>query len=495
MIKRILASTALLALFANASLAFDTGSHSDLTRTVLAENGFKETPIKIAQVENWLTDYYSSAPTIPKSRRQELEKLHFDNLYNTEQVRNYWGILRDNVESAGREAARNNDPQAMLTVLAIGLHAVQDFYTHSNWAETHPRIGAEYRTEVIENGVGPTEKLFTGKYPADRTLGPSGEPVPARAEIHGDYTKGMNHDSQVRPKWDEAYVFAYVASDNLVQALKWVSEDTRPGFWKRVQEFAVSTSDEKKLDYDIRAARNMSMWITLEGSDGHWKGDKSGYAKFFSAFSGKWVASDTSVFARQIREGSMVEKLTANLYKKDQKPAQPGLGILRRYNKHRRAVIVRVTNIKETNDVGLLEPKIDPNGSADFYTEVTIGGQVYRERVMQNMKEANNPWWVIHFVDGSAANVPIKISVFDEDDTDAEGNIKDDVVDINPAKGKADLQMLFGSSDGRLSGDVNGQFGTEQSVFISSGAKPDKNRAVISAYITQVPLEFGLDNH
>ncbi|HEY5074992.1 MAG TPA: hypothetical protein VII34_09880, partial [Pyrinomonadaceae bacterium] len=45
------------------SYAFDTGSHFDLPRSVLAERGFGDTAIKIAQVENWLTDYYSSTPS------------------------------------------------------------------------------------------------------------------------------------------------------------------------------------------------------------------------------------------------------------------------------------------------------------------------------------------------------------------------------------------------------------------------------------------------
>src|SRR4051812_15237250 len=82
---------------ANFVFAFDTSSHHDLTRAVLTERGFTDDPVKIAQVENWLTDYYSSSPTISKSRRAELEKLHFDNLYTTGQVKNYWAQFLFNV--------------------------------------------------------------------------------------------------------------------------------------------------------------------------------------------------------------------------------------------------------------------------------------------------------------------------------------------------------------------------------------------------------------
>jgi hypothetical protein len=60
--------------FSGFSCAFDTGSHFDLTRSVLAERGFGDTAIKVVQVENWLTDYYSSTPSVRGAARDELEK-------------------------------------------------------------------------------------------------------------------------------------------------------------------------------------------------------------------------------------------------------------------------------------------------------------------------------------------------------------------------------------------------------------------------------------
>lgn len=36
--------------------AFDTGHHSDLTRSALQEEGFGETAIQVGQMENWLVD-------------------------------------------------------------------------------------------------------------------------------------------------------------------------------------------------------------------------------------------------------------------------------------------------------------------------------------------------------------------------------------------------------------------------------------------------------
>ena len=150
--------------------AFDTGPHFDLTRAVLSERGFGESAIKIAQVENWLTDYYSSTPTARGAERDDLEKLHFDNLFSTEETVRYWGWFMNNLREATRQAAKDNDALAMLTTLSMALHATQDFYSHSNWVESHPRSsGGAYRTETFLGGglagLPPGVQLVTGKYP------------------------------------------------------------------------------------------------------------------------------------------------------------------------------------------------------------------------------------------------------------------------------------------------------------------------------------------
>ena len=84
--------------------AFDTGHHFDLTREAMQDQGFGNTAIEVAQLENWLTDYYSSSPTssiIPTSSiKSEVAKLHFDNLLNTQQARNYWGHFTINTRNA-----------------------------------------------------------------------------------------------------------------------------------------------------------------------------------------------------------------------------------------------------------------------------------------------------------------------------------------------------------------------------------------------------------
>lgn len=483
--QKVLSSLLIIVFLGGLVHGFDTGPHFDLTRSVLAEHGFGDDAVKITQVENWLTDYYASSPTISKSKRAELEKLHFDNLFTTKQVANYWGWYIENLRKQTQKAATDNDPFRMLVVAGIGLHAVQDFYTHSNWVETHPRYAdGSYRTNTFLNSgvseVSPTNaNRYTGKYPADRKTGPGPGSVPAGAEIHGGYDQGVNKDSPVRPHWDEAYVFAYVASHELASLMEKWAEETRPGFWKSVRGYRPVENEREKLEYDVRALRNMSMWIKGKGQDGHWKGNGSGSAGFFSAFSGKWVGKNSSVFVKTAAEGKVQEDLAKNLYSNIAAPPLPKVDI--RLSPKRRAVIIRITRIAEIKDIGKLQGKLPPTGGTDFYAKVLVDTQQYWERTLQASRDASDPWFVIHFVDQAATSIPIYISVWDEDDIDS---TKDHHIDINPAPGKKDLDLLLGIPNNMIGGDMGGVFRTREKKFTSSGAVPDGDRAALSGFIT-----------
>ena len=487
-LHRLFAALTLLSLFSGFTQGFDTGSHFDLTQTVLAERGFGADAIKVTQVENWLTDYYSNSPTIAKSKRQELEKLHCDNLFSTTQVNNYFGWLINNLRESTQKTARDDDPLAMLTTLGIGLHTIQDFYAHSDWVETHPRpVGGTFRTDTFK-GFDSTKDVindalyFTGKYPTDRTSGPGPDPIPANAQIHGDYDNGLNHDSPVRPRWDEAYVFAYAASHELVEAIAGWADEARPGFWKKVQNYAVDADGRKKLDYDISATRNMSMWIDGNGQNGHWKGNKSGSDRFLAAFSGKWVAADSSVFVKQMKDGNISKALSANLYSNATPPPMlklPGFSL------RRRAVAIRTTLIKESGNLGKLRSALGRLGAPDYYSRTTIGTQEFWSRTMQGSREFTDPWYEICFIDQDAVSVPIRISVWDEDNIDSD---RDAAVDISGKSGSFTLDLIFNTSSGRILGDLAGSFNTPQTAFTSSGAKTNKRRAEITAYVTQTLL-------
>src|SRR5690606_10219601 len=138
--------------------------------------------------------------------------LHFDNLYHTSEVDHYWRRLLLNLKDCVMDAAARNDHVEYLTALGVSLHAIQDFYAHSNWCEQHPRLSAdEYRSVTWATDHASSVQFHTGKYE------PYPSPPPLGAPDHGGYDDGLNKDSQIRPRWDEAYVFAYIASRQLIE--------------------------------------------------------------------------------------------------------------------------------------------------------------------------------------------------------------------------------------------------------------------------------------
>ena len=259
---------AAIAVAAPAAVAFDTGHHCDLTCTVLREHGFGDEAIAVAVMGNWMTDYFAVSPTSTGSIQAELRKLHFDNLYGTAQVERYWRWLTANARAAIRVAAKDDDVMAALTVTGVLLHAGQDFYSHSNWVELHPRSpGEPYRTDTWLGAGPPTgRQCITGTYP------PYPSPPPSPILAHGDSMRGLNKDSHVRPGWDEAYVFAYVATHELLGPLEQWAESERPGFWLKVRHYNLTETQRRQIRSDLEAVASLSMWTQGPGVDGRVEG-------------------------------------------------------------------------------------------------------------------------------------------------------------------------------------------------------------------------------
>ena len=69
--------------------------------------------------------------------------------------------------------------------------------------------------------------------------------------------------------------------------------------------------------------------------------------------------------------------------------------------------------------------------------------------------------------------VPIRIKI---DDDDGGMERKDDYVDVNPRKGKKDLNMILDTVTGRITGDVTGRRG--QTLY-SQGGRGDSDRGKV----------------
>ncbi len=444
------------------SQAFDTGHHSDLTRAALSEFQMNENAIQTAQVENWLVDYYTNQAGAGLSG--DLEKLHFDNLTTTPKVRNYWGRLTVNTQRAVEAAAREGNSTRVVALIGMSLHAVQDFYTHSNWVETRPGFSGAYSTRTWFDFPPPdtATTLVTGAYPNQK---------PIRKTDHGGYGKsGMNHDSYVRDRWDDAYVYAYSASVQWVSAIRqWVSA-IDPGVWASARGLTLTLANEKALQNDLRAAYRISEWIHLFGSEGHWKGNGSASVTDYGAFNASWTLFD-SVFVEHFKNQKWHLSLTNNLT--GETPPETPVPSIPSQPLRKKAIRVRTTLVEEL-PVGFFESKIDVAGRPDFFARVTIDGIPFIEAMQLDKSSITPDWLSIKFVDIGTSDVAIRYELFDEDSAD-------EVCDINPARAKQalDFSLALGTG-GRVSGDISGSVGKK---ITSEGATPDGSRARVKLLI------------
>ena len=162
MFRKVIVSFMLLSLFASPAYGFDTFWHSEATRKVGESFGFSEDARKIMQLGNFSPDFFGPVSDfaannlqgkaldalnqfVAKSAqdRDAAIFLHFDNL-NGELDRNskfdfLFNRLLANTQSVlGSYIKQTNADERTrktMTLVALGasLHAVQDFYSHSDW--------------------------------------------------------------------------------------------------------------------------------------------------------------------------------------------------------------------------------------------------------------------------------------------------------------------------------------------------------------------------
>ena len=118
-----------------------------------------------------------------------------------------------------------------MAVLGISLHAVQDFYAHSNWVEDPVAENGRGGPGVSSLGYGETPTWFDVPPEVRRQLvgnravytGVKGIP-----RGHGNWQSnknknlrgGLNKDWPGRPKYQEAYVTAYFATRQWIRAVR-----------------------------------------------------------------------------------------------------------------------------------------------------------------------------------------------------------------------------------------------------------------------------------
>jgi len=449
--------------------AFDTGHHSDLTREALVDLGFSDIAIQVSQVENWLVDYYSNREGgVADSIKTDCDKLHADNLFNEASVKNYWDRLATNAKAAFSEAARNNNPRQVLALLGMSLHTVQDFYSHSNWAEIQaPPAGFDYATLTYFD-AGRRTGVKTGK---------AGSTGPA---AHGGYEKddGMNHDWYGKPNWDRAYVHAYAASRQWAnQARLWVNE-VNPAVWEQAKRIALTSKQLGKLSSDLNAAYRISEWVKSGSHDGHWKGKGSGDSGSFVAFSAGWIAGTTdSDFVEDFKNRHWHQLLSGGLRGSldlgvNQPPpsSAPQMTI---FPISKRAVFLKTVSVKDLDNI---DPA--PYDDADFYAKIGINNQTFIESCQNGRDNLSPPWITMKFVDAAIPVVAIHYELWDEDTTSG-----DDHLDIERRNGLPNLDFLYNMNTHRVGTiGIDGVYDSTSRLLVTRGTPGD--HAEVKMYIT-----------
>eukprot|EP00163_Fabomonas_tropica_P025977 TRINITY_DN4605_c0_g1_i1.p1 TRINITY_DN4605_c0_g1~~TRINITY_DN4605_c0_g1_i1.p1 ORF type:complete len:589 (-),score=162.83 TRINITY_DN4605_c0_g1_i1:332-2098(-) len=491
--------------------AYDTGHHFDLTENALLERGFGAEAIEVVQLQNWVTDWISQSPMLPgvpffKQLKHNCELLHFDGLYNTQEVKNFWYQLVKNTKETVAAIVKgdssigttnsaagiaNEKRFRLLSVLGMTLHAVQDFYTHSTFVEQEQdeSKGSDkacyYSSNVFANentGIpfglhtgysGATGKRMKKEPEFDKELRAKYPGI--ELEPHGDYTTGVNKDSYTKPMWDRGYVKALVVTLDWVDSFKnWIVQAGGDDvMWRALQEYVLATSaDQKRLRQGLRAAFQVSAFVRAPGQDGHWKGKGSGNAALFGKSSARFITSRfqrKSNFMTVWSQTKIVSRLTHGLKSPPAAPAGSSLkslGFVQNDLSGATAIVVRTKHAAELKTVG---------HGGDLFAILAVNGERFREStqwrktITAREREISPSWRSIKIVFDKN---PVKISyhLFERDT----GPSPPEELAINPAAKSAKPSNFFKSAGNWIAKKATSVANTIKYIFGKKFALSDR---------------------
>ena len=177
----------------------------------------------------------------------------------------------DHAAAAQHQVGRRaNKELQLLSTIGIGLHSLQDFYSHSNWIEKQGVDGVD-GTDWSKLPFGHTPTWFdVPKAARDKLNVYIGESTGHKDRPHGAWNtdgnksmkKGVNKDWPGRLGYTNAYTTAYFATRQWVQAIHAALGDE--ALWQRTLRYANRRGGE--LDHDLKGALGIGMMT------GHWQG-------------------------------------------------------------------------------------------------------------------------------------------------------------------------------------------------------------------------------
>lgn len=377
-----------------------------MTRDALSAEGFGNVAVQVVQINNWFNDLYEQDTSNSYSghvswfgsfsgffgnlltlwRKENwskavvdaAEKAHFDSsdpIDSTAQAEAEWKRLALVTRAQLQRCAAVGDVEGALGVLGISLHALQDFYTHSNWVEPKG-----IRAATSGDGPGWAAMGTYGSHPTWFDV-----PASERAKYniysrfngspkvgHGDWNSpsrgsgelSMNKDWCGRPFHREAYVTAAIASRQWVQAARtWLNNEA---FWRRMQAFNNPHGGE--LGHDQGGAFSLS-WLV-----GHWNGNTGAKAmklQIIDAGISYFEGRSKTSFRRKFETLIVPMMAPVNLNQPD--PPVPNSRSIAAANEF---VEAKITRLKQIDDID--GGDIIGENDADWYTKVQLYGQSFR---------------------------------------------------------------------------------------------------------------------
>jgi len=149
-----------------AAHAFSTGGHFTATENGLRREQFSSSAIRAVQVANYTVDHFSSKPDKLNTGSSQLTSnvtfyFHFDELQDPRALEANFERSVLATKTVVARAVAANDVRAIIDVLGIESHSIEDFYAHSTFADVEwPRwVGRHLPTffdiprDIFENRV------------------------------------------------------------------------------------------------------------------------------------------------------------------------------------------------------------------------------------------------------------------------------------------------------------------------------------------------------
>ncbi len=321
-------------------------------------------------------------------------RMHFDSslwdVANVSKAQAEWERLQRATTQLLRSIKSVNGPTKeiqILSTIGMGLHALQDFYSHSNWIEDRSAPGTD-GTDWSQLPFGLTPTWFdVPKEERDKLNVYIGESTGHEQRPHGAWNTdgnktmatGVNKDWPGRAGYANAYTTSYFATRQWVQAIHAALGDE--ALWQRVIRYANRGGGE--LDHDLKGALSIGMMT------GHWQGQGEPCDPGFSlnicgsrnGLGGDLIGARSAVNSYfEDRDRTRFRGTFQGLIPLFGQPTPNGdllpIASSQGMQATTRFVAMRVTSMKGVGLRALGDPT--PVDRADMYSRATIAGQSFQ---------------------------------------------------------------------------------------------------------------------